>query len=106
MASKSPNKTVRIGMQREIGRGVQTTEVSGINVATRYVSSLAVEVASSRADTGISGDKCPTIEVGRLTVLADRKLARLTVVEGLGNGHVGKLAVRARNYGQVGLRAQ
>ena len=81
-------------LEAEIGP-CGTAEIGGASVAAPYVSALAAAVAISRVIAVTSGCKYPTNEVGILSLIADRKLAQLTAVEGRGIGHAGKPALRA-----------
>ena len=78
-------------LEAEIGR-CGTVEIGGASVAAPYVSALAAAVATSRAIAVASGCECPANEVGRLSFLADRRLAPLTKVEGRGIYHAGNPA--------------
>ena len=78
-------------LEAEVGR-CGKAEIGGASVAAPFVSALAATVATSRAIAVTSGCECPTNEVGRLSFLADRRLAPLTKVEGRGIYHVGNPA--------------
>ena len=69
-------------------------EIGGASVAAPYVSALVAAVAISRVVAVTSSCECPINEVGRLSLVADRKLAQLTAVEGRGIGHAGNPALR------------
>ena len=78
-------------LEAEVGR-CGKAEIGGASVAAPFVSALAATVATSRAIAVTSGCECPTNEVGRLSFLADRRLAQLTKVEGRGIYHAGNPA--------------
>ena len=89
----SPTDDAYRRLEAEIGPcGI--AEIGGASVAAPYVSALAAAVAISRVIAVTSSCECPTNEVGRLSLIADRKLAQLTAVEGRGIGHAGKPALR------------
>ena len=76
-------------LEAEIG-ACGTAEIGGASVAAPYVSALASAVAISRVIAVTSGCECPINEVGKLSCIADRKVAPLTAVEGRGLGHAGR----------------
>ena len=78
-------------LEAEIGP-CGTAEIGGASVAVPYVSALAAAIAVARVIAVTSGCECPTNEVGRLSLIADRKIAQLAAAEGRGIGHVGKPA--------------
>ena len=81
------------GLEAEVGPcGI--AEIGGTSVGTPYVSALAASGSVSRVIAVRSSCKCPTHEVGRLSLMGDRKLAPLTAVEDRGIGHAGKPALR------------
>ena len=81
-------------LEAEIGP-CGTAEIGGASVAAPYVSALAAAVAISRTIAVTSGCECPSNEVGKLSLIADRKVAQSTAVKGRGIGHAGKPALRA-----------
>lgn len=70
-----------------------TAEIGGASVAAPYVSALAAAIAVSRAIAVTSGCECPMNEVGKLSMIAERRLAPLATVTGRGLGHAGKPAL-------------
>ena len=76
-------------LEEQIGQ-CGTAEVGGASVAAPYVSALAAAIAVSRGIAVTSGCECPINEVGKLSLIAERKLAELTAVTGRGLGHAGK----------------
>ena len=89
----SPRGEAYLRLEAEIGP-CGTAEIGGASVAAPYVSALAAAVAVSRVIAVTSGCECPTNEVGRLSLIADRKLAELTTVEGRGIRHAGHPVIR------------
>ena len=83
-------------LEAEIGP-CGAAEIGGASVAAPYVSALAAAIAICRVIAVTSGCECPTNEVGRLSLIADRKVAQLAAVEGRGIGHAGKPSRRARH---------
>lgn len=79
-------------LEAEIGP-CGTAEIGGASVAAPYVSALAAAIAVTRVIAVTSGCECPTNEVGRLSLMADRKIAQLASTEGRGIGHAGKPAL-------------
>ena len=69
-----------------------TAEIGGASVAAPYVSALAAAIAVSRAIAVTSGCECPMNEVGKLSMIAERRLAPLTTVTCRGLGHAGNPA--------------
>ena len=89
----SPTGDAYRRLEAEIGPcGI--AEIGGASVAAPYVSALAAAVAISLVIAVTSSCEYPTNEVGRLSLIADRKLAQLTAVEGRGIGHAGKPALK------------
>ena len=88
-----PRGEAYLRLEAEIGP-CGTAEIGGASVAAPYVSALAAAVAVSRVIAVTSGCECPINEVGRLSLIADRKLAELTVVEGRGIRHAGHPVIR------------
>ena len=89
----SPTGDAYRRLEAEIGPcGI--AEIGGAGVAAPYVSALAAAAAISRVIAVISSCECRTNEVGRLSLMADRKLAQLTAVEDRGIGHAGKPALK------------
>ena len=81
------------GLEAEVGLcGI--AEIGGDSVGASYVSALAASGSISPVISVASSCECPTHEVARLSLMADRKLAPLTAVEGCGIGHAGKPALR------------
>ena len=81
------------GLEAEVGPcGI--AEIGGASVAATYVSALAESGSIPRVIAVTSSCECPTNEVVRLALIADRKLAQLTAAEGRGIGHAGKPALR------------
>ncbi|MDE0703292.1 MAG: hypothetical protein OXH59_06165 [Rhodospirillaceae bacterium] len=78
-------------LEEQIGQ-CGTAEIGGASVAAPYVSALAAAIAVSRGIAVTSGCECPINEVGKLSLIAERKLAELTAVTGRGLGHAGKPA--------------
>ena len=72
-------------------------EIGGASVAVPYVSALAASVAISRVIAITSGLKCPANEVGRLSLVADRKLAPLIEIKSRGILSSGNPALKACN---------
>ena len=70
-------------------------EIGGASVAAPYVSALAAAIAVSRVTAVTSGCECPINEVGKLSLIADRRVARPIAVRGRGLGHAGKPALGA-----------
>ena len=83
-------------LEAEIGP-CGAVEIGGASVAAPYVSALAAAIAISRVIVVTSGCECLTNEVGRLSLIADRKVAQLAAVEGRGVSHAGKPSLRARH---------
>ena len=81
-------------LEAEIGP-CGTAEIGGASVAVPYVSALAATIAISRVIAVASGCECPANEVGRLSLLKDRKFGPLTKVEGRGIRRAGKPELRA-----------
>ena len=79
-------------LEEQIGQ-CGTAEIGGASVAAPYVSALAAAIAISRGIAVTSGCECPINEVGKLSLIAERKLAQLTAVTGRGLGHAGKPAL-------------
>ena len=94
----SPKGDAYRRLEAEIGP-CGTAEIGGASVAAPFVSALAAAVAISRVIAITSGCKCPINEVGRLSLISDRRLAQLTEVEGRGIGHAGKPALGASHCG-------
>ena len=78
-------------LEEQIGQ-CGTAEIGGASVAAPYVSALAAAIAVSRGIAVTSSCECPINEVGKLSLIAQRKLAQLTAVTGRGLGHAGKPA--------------
>ena len=78
-------------LQEQIGP-CGTAEIGGASVAAPYVSALAAAVAVSRVIAVTSGCVCPTNEVGKLSQIADRRVAQLSAARGRGLGHSGNPA--------------
>ena len=67
-----------------------TAEIGGASVAAPFVSALAAAIAVSRVTAITSGCECPINEVGKLSLMAERRVAQLIAVRGRGLGHAGK----------------
>ncbi len=76
-------------LEAEIGP-CGAAEIGGASVAAPYVSAVAAAIAISRVIAVTSGCECPINEVGRLSLIGDRRVAHLAAVEGRGIGHAGK----------------
>ena len=76
-------------LEEQIG-SCGTAEIGGASVAAPYVSALAAAITVSRVIAVTSGCECPMNEVGKLSLIAERRLAPLTTVTGRGLGHAGK----------------
>ena len=70
-------------------------EIGGASVAAPYVSALAAAIAVSRVTAVTSGCECPINEVGKLSLIADRRVAQPIAIRGRGLGHAGKPALGA-----------
>ncbi len=81
----------------EIGR-CGTTEVAGASVAAPYVSAVTAAVAVSRLIAIVSGCDCPPSEVGRLSALGSRRIARPVDAVARGVRHAG----RPKSVGSLG----
>ena len=81
-------------LEEQIG-SCGTAEIGGASVAAPYVSALAAAIAVSRVIAVTSGCECPINEVGKLSLIAERRVAELTAVTGRGLGHAGKPALGA-----------
>lgn len=84
-----PNDDAYKRLQEEIG-SCGTAEIGGASVAVPFVSALAAAIAISRIIAVTSGCKYPANEVGRLSLIADRRVAPLTATKSRGIGHAGK----------------
>ena len=80
-------------LEEQIGQ-CGTAEIGGASVAAPYVSALTAAIAVSRGIAVTSSCECPINEVGKLSLIAERKLAELTAVTGRGLGHAGKPLLR------------
>ncbi len=76
-------------LEAEIGP-CGAAEIGGASVAAPYVSALAAAVAISRVIAITSGCECPANEVGKLSLMADRKIAPPITVKGRGISQSGK----------------
>ena len=81
-------------LEEEIGP-CGTAEIGGASVAAPYVSALTAAIAVSRIVAVTSGCECPINEVGKLSLIADRRVAQPIAVWARGLGHAGKPALGA-----------